>query len=68
MCVYRAQIACGQETHAENADQGILAGLVHVAKEIRAFDVVDNAGGRRRKVAPVLRVGQHGRNIETGKQ
>lgn len=66
--MYRAQIASGQETHAENADQGILAGLVHVAKKIRASDVVDNASGRRREVAQILRVGQHGRNIETGKQ
>lgn len=68
VCVYRAQITGGQETHAEDADQGILAGLVHVAKEIRASDIIDNASGRRREVAPVLRVGQHGGNIETSKQ
>lgn len=64
----RAQIAGGQETHAEDVDQGILVGLVHVAEEVRAPHFVDNAGGRRRKVAQVFRVGQHGGNIETGQQ
>lgn len=39
-----------------------------MAEEVRAPDVVDNARGRRRKAAQVLRLGQHGRNIETSQQ
>jgi len=68
MYVYRTQIAGGQKTHEEDVDKGILVGLLHVAKEIRALDFVDNAGGCRRKVTEVFRFGQHGRNIETGQQ
>lgn len=62
----RTQIASRQEAHEEDVDQRIFVGLVHVATEVRALDLVDNTGGRRRKAPPVFRFGQHGRNIETG--
>jgi len=62
----RTQIVGRQEAHEEDVDQGILIGLVHVAAEVRALNLVDNAGGRRRKTPPVFCFSQHGRNIKTG--
>lgn len=46
MIVNRTQIASGQEANEKDVDQGILAGLIHVAEEVRALDLVDNTGGR----------------------
>lgn len=68
MTVNRTQIAGGQKAYEEDVDQGILAGLIHVAEEVRALNLVDNTSGRRRKVTQVFRFSQHGGNIETGQQ
>jgi len=43
----RTQIVSRQKTHEKDVDQRIFVGLVHVAAEVRALDLVDNAGSRR---------------------